>query len=75
MVAPVEHTLGGTIELVGSPLRFSHSAQTSPTSPPTLGQHTDEILERQLGWSDTRIRDWRCRGAFGPLLESGRAEA
>jgi CoA:oxalate CoA-transferase len=46
MVHSVQHTLGGSVELIGNPMRFSRSAQPEPVSPPTLGQHTEEILHR-----------------------------
>jgi crotonobetainyl-CoA:carnitine CoA-transferase CaiB-like acyl-CoA transferase len=50
LVMSVEHASLGTLELPGSPLRFSRSPAPSPTAPPTLGQHTDAIIaERSSG--------------------------
>ncbi len=48
LVIPVEHEVLGTIELPGPPLRFFDSAgqewHQKNAAPPTLGQHTDEVL-------------------------------
>jgi crotonobetainyl-CoA:carnitine CoA-transferase CaiB-like acyl-CoA transferase len=34
----------GTIRLPGSPVTFSRSGAPQPQAPPTLGQHTDEVV-------------------------------
>ncbi|MBI4528453.1 MAG: CoA transferase [Deltaproteobacteria bacterium] len=65
MVRDVEHTLGGTIRVLGSPIKFSRSQEADLISPPTLGQHTDLILRDLLGYSSERIEELRQRGAFG----------
>ena len=43
------HSLGGTAPGVRSPLRLSDSPLGAPQAPPTLGQHTDAVLEIVLG--------------------------
>ncbi|MCS0495809.1 CoA transferase [Ancylobacter sp. MQZ15Z-1] len=43
------HVLGGIAPGVRSPLRLSDSPPGAPLAPPTLGQHTDEVLARILG--------------------------
>ncbi|MCS0502751.1 CaiB/BaiF CoA transferase family protein [Ancylobacter mangrovi] len=43
------HVLGGIAPGVRSPLRLSDSPSGAPLAPPTLGQHTDEVLARILG--------------------------
>jgi crotonobetainyl-CoA:carnitine CoA-transferase CaiB-like acyl-CoA transferase len=43
LVVDVEHPSLGRIELPGPPLRFSVSGAHEHTSPPTLGEHSDEI--------------------------------
>ncbi|MGA0564030.1 CaiB/BaiF CoA transferase family protein [Ancylobacter sp. VNQ12] len=43
------HALGGAVPGVRSPLRLSESQLGAPLAPPTLGQHTDEVLESVLG--------------------------
>ncbi|VTU45770.1 Succinyl-CoA:(R)-benzylsuccinate CoA-transferase subunit BbsF (plasmid) [Variovorax sp. SRS16] len=49
MVSEVEHPTAGSIRLVSSPLRMSGTPVRTPSPPPTLGQHTDEVLA-EIGW-------------------------
>lgn len=47
MKIQMDHVLAPEkIDLVGSPLKFSKTPVEYKNAPPTLGQHTDEILER-----------------------------
>jgi crotonobetainyl-CoA:carnitine CoA-transferase CaiB-like acyl-CoA transferase len=46
-----------TIQVVGSPLRFSGSPRRAPVPPPRLGEHTDSILGELLGLEPDTIRD------------------
>ncbi len=43
------HVSGGTAPGVRSPLRLGESPDAAPLAPPTLGQHTDVVLEAVLG--------------------------
>lgn len=49
LVVDVDHATLGSIEIPGSPLRWFDSTgeitPTAHTAPPTLGQHTDSVLE------------------------------
>ena len=54
------HVLGGVAPGVRSPLRLSDSPLDAPLAPPTLGQHTDAVLEEVLGLTAeerARLRD------------------
>ena len=64
MVVEVEHPVLGTIPVVGRSIKYPGATSTPVTAPPTLGQHTDEIL-RALGRSDEEIADLRSSGAIG----------
>ena len=55
----VAHPLGGSVELIASPMRLSKTPATIRKAPPTLGQHTNEILESQLGLKPEVIADLR----------------
>lgn len=49
----------------GNPVKISGLDDSSATPPPTLGQHTDEILGEELGLSSERITELRSAGAIG----------
>ena len=51
----MDHPLAGKVSLVRSPMRFSATPIEHRNPPPTLGQHTDEILRSVLGLDDGAI--------------------
>jgi crotonobetainyl-CoA:carnitine CoA-transferase CaiB-like acyl-CoA transferase len=51
---------GKSVNLIGSPVKLSASEVSYRYAPPTLGQHTDEVLEELLGLGAAerdRLRD------------------
>ena len=61
MISAVQHPTIGELRLVGSPIKLSDAASRADRPPPTLGEHTDAILTRELGFSDEQVRDLRRR--------------
>lgn len=55
MVEAVEHPVIGPLRLIGTPFKFSGTPTSVRRAPPTLGQHTDEVLREELGLSAERI--------------------
>jgi CoA:oxalate CoA-transferase len=51
MILDMEHPLGGSIKLAGNPIKMK-SIRGIPQSPPTLGQHTEEVLKSVLGYPE-----------------------
>ena len=49
MVETVEHPTVGALKMLGIPFKFSDKKPSVRRAPPTLGQHTDEILATELG--------------------------
>ena len=59
----VPHPLSGTVDLIGNPLKLSATPVTYRRPPPTLGQHTDEVLH-ELGLGEADIAELRAAGAI-----------
>ena len=64
LVTTVEHSTEGEIAIPGIPFRFSRDPAAIHRAPPTLGQHTDEILAGLLGKSAAEIARLREQGAI-----------
>lgn len=54
MVRDIDHPLGGRIKILSNPIRLSGTPIETYAAPPTLGQHTDEVLQ-SLGFSAVEI--------------------
>ena len=63
MAQPVRSHERGDTELVGQPVIMSRTPSRIRTPPPTMGEHTDEIL-RGLGYDDARIAELRRAGVI-----------
>ena len=62
MRVEIPHPLGGTVPSVANPMRFSETPIEYHSAPPLLGQHTDEVLGRVLGYDAGRIDALRAAG-------------
>jgi crotonobetainyl-CoA:carnitine CoA-transferase CaiB-like acyl-CoA transferase len=51
----VEHATAGPIPLVANPIKLSATPVEYRSAPPTLGQHTREVLAAELGCDDARL--------------------
>ena len=59
-VVTLPHAVAGTVPLVASPLRLSASPVSYRHAPPTLGQHTAQVLADWLGQLPTAANDPSC---------------
>jgi formyl-CoA transferase len=57
------HPLAGSVPLVANPIKFSATPPTYERPPPTLGQHTAEVL-RELGVDEAEIARLKSVGAI-----------
>ncbi|HWC02376.1 MAG TPA: CoA transferase [Methylomirabilota bacterium] len=65
MAVEVEHPTAGRVRLPGIPVKFAGTPARVQGPPPTLGQHTDEVLRDVLGLSPAAIAELRASGALG----------
>jgi crotonobetainyl-CoA:carnitine CoA-transferase CaiB-like acyl-CoA transferase len=55
MVKEIDHPTCGKIKVTGIPVKLSQTPGAVELPPPTLGQHTEEILTRLLGYSKPEV--------------------
>jgi crotonobetainyl-CoA:carnitine CoA-transferase CaiB-like acyl-CoA transferase len=58
------HPAAGQVSLVRSPMRFSATPVEHTLAPPTLGQHTEEVLRDVLAKTDAEIGRLRSSGVI-----------
>lgn len=64
MVVETEHSSCGPIKLVNHPVKWSETQPGVRTPPPTLGQHTDEVLREHLDMSASTIAELKAKGTI-----------
>lgn len=64
MVIEMDHpaTGGRAAKLIASPIKLSATPVSYRRAPPTLGQHTGEVLGERLGYDAEKVRALRERG-------------
>ncbi len=58
----MDHPVAGKMPMVASPMRFSDTTIEYKLPPPTLGQHTEEVLRQHLQLDDAAIAKLRSDG-------------
>jgi formyl-CoA transferase/CoA:oxalate CoA-transferase len=61
MVTEIEHPVAGPLKMLGSPIKLSAQPTAIRRPPPTLGQHTDEILA-EAGFTAAEITELHQAG-------------
>ena len=62
MVVEMEHEHCGKINMINTPVKYSEARPGIRSVPPTLGEHTEEVLEG-LGLTEKEVEDLRKEGA------------
>ncbi len=73
-VVEVDHPTRGKYLTVGNPVKMSDSI-TEVKRSPLLGEHTEEILGRVLGYTEKEIAEIKTSGAITAPEKGARAEA
>jgi crotonobetainyl-CoA:carnitine CoA-transferase CaiB-like acyl-CoA transferase len=63
MVREIEHPVAGPLKILANPIRLSETPIDTYTSPPAVGEHTDEVLET-LGYGAADIARLRKSGVI-----------
>ena len=61
-VVEMRHASGVDVKMIANPVRLSESPADYRLPPPTLGQHTDEVLQGKLGLTRDEIAALRSKG-------------
>jgi crotonobetainyl-CoA:carnitine CoA-transferase CaiB-like acyl-CoA transferase len=69
MLVNIPHPLKADFVTVGSPIKLSGTPVEYLRPAPMLGEHTDEVLTRQLGLDDERLAELKARGVIEQLGE------
>ncbi|XP_020287031.1 succinate--hydroxymethylglutarate CoA-transferase [Pseudomyrmex gracilis] len=57
LVQEIDHPVTGKVKLVGPAVTYSYATNVVRSPPPTLGQHTLEVLKNILRYSDDKIEN------------------
>jgi formyl-CoA transferase len=73
-VVEVDHPTRGKYLTIGNPVKMSDSV-TEVKRSPLLGEHTEEILRKELGYTEQDIAEIKTSGAITAPEKGARAEA
>src|SRR6202795_3394380 len=70
-VSQIPHPAAGSVPNIESPINLGFTPAIDPVAAPLLGEHTQEVLRRTLGYDDARIAALSEAGAFGMVATVG----
>ncbi len=65
MIVTVAHPNGRPVRMPGNPVKLSETNDEIYTSPPLIGEHTDEVLRNFAGLDNQEISSLRAAGVVG----------
>tara|TARA_B100001769_G_scaffold14139_1_gene9675 strand:+ start:7318 stop:8538 length:1221 start_codon:yes stop_codon:yes gene_type:complete len=57
MLVDIMHPEGGSVKVPGNPIKLSSIENEQYSSPPLLGEHTKEVLQKWLNFSDEKLNE------------------
>lgn len=67
LLQTTDHPVSGPLTVYGPAIQFSSTPMSIDLAPPLIGEHTREVLEQDLGWSEQAIDAAFARGAIGAV--------
>jgi crotonobetainyl-CoA:carnitine CoA-transferase CaiB-like acyl-CoA transferase len=67
----IPHPTAGMVPNIETPLNMALTPCVDPVAAPLLGEHTNDILRKRLGYDDPRIAELAKAGAFGNARDPG----
>jgi crotonobetainyl-CoA:carnitine CoA-transferase CaiB-like acyl-CoA transferase len=64
LIASVEHPTHGPIAMLNVPIGFSETSPRIAGTAPEFGQHTEQVLVEELGWSWERVGELKEKGVI-----------
>ena len=64
MIATIDHPLIGSLRMLGLPVKLSETPGAIDSAPPRLGEHTRQVLSRDLEMNDAQIDALARAGAI-----------
>ena len=65
----IPHPTAGSVPNIEPPIRMTSTPTVDPVAAPLLGQHTQDVLRKTLGYDDRRLAALAGVGAFGKAGE------
>jgi crotonobetainyl-CoA:carnitine CoA-transferase CaiB-like acyl-CoA transferase len=64
MVAELQHSIVGPLQIIGTPLKLSETPASVRTAPPALGEHTRSVLMNDVGLTAREVEELRVKGVI-----------
>ena len=64
LIASVEHPVHGPVEMLNLPIGLSETPSRIAGAAPEFGQHTEQVLVEELGWSWERVGELKEKGVI-----------